>query len=290
MPQLDLFVFFGLYSSFLFFLSGMVVFCAYVAPFFIAFYKLFIYFFLYYVFCTLLYFFFTTCVFELLAYFFVETLTEVYQPPKGGEDVYQPPKGGEDVSQPPKGGDDHPPRPWHQIDCSKFQGSLTKYNKDTDIIVHNLKPVLLECDSDSTTSGNARTLTFTNDTPKYGPLTFTLTIPEDLTRERTLTVTDNRTNTATIMLPNNSNSNSTNTATIMLPNTSTSSNPMTFRNQVDMTITFTNNGNRTTTVTLCIPGSESVTNTYRDLKSRHIRTFLHDFYKVYEIKPVDNKE
>jgi hypothetical protein len=40
MPQLDLFVFFGLYSSFFFFLSGMFVFCAYVAPFFIAFSKL----------------------------------------------------------------------------------------------------------------------------------------------------------------------------------------------------------------------------------------------------------
>jgi hypothetical protein len=286
MPQLDLFVFFGLYSSFLFFLSGMVVFCAYVAPFFIAFYKIVRDVFLYYVLCTLLYFFFTSFVFEVLAYFFVETLTEVYQPPKGGDDVSQPPKGGDDVSQPPKGGEDHPPRPWHQIDCSKFQGSLTKSKNDTDIIVHNFKPVLLECDSDSTTSGNARTLTFTKNTPK-GPLTFTLTIPEDLTRERTLTVTDNRRNTATIMLPNNS----TNTATIMLPNysTSTSSNPMTFRNHLDMTITFTNNGNRTTTVTFCIPGRDSITTNYQELSSRHRNTFLHDFYSIYEIKPVDNK-
>jgi hypothetical protein len=252
-------------SSFWFFLSGMFVFCAYVAPFFIAFHKGASKVFFSYIMCALLYFFFTYSALEVLEYLFVnnmETVTGVNQPPTEGVD------------------DDHPPRPWpwHQIDCSKFQGSLTKYNTNTEIIVDYFNPVLLECDSDGTTSGNAslayRTLTFTQNTPEYGPLTVTLTIPENVTSERTLTITDNRKNTATIMLPNKS--------------TSTSSNPITFRNKVDFTITFTDNGNRTTTVTLSVPGNGSVTSTFRELNSRHRRTFLYYFNKVY-VKPVDNK-
>ncbi len=40
MPQLDFFLFFGMYSSFFFFFSGMFIFCAYAIPFCIAFSKL----------------------------------------------------------------------------------------------------------------------------------------------------------------------------------------------------------------------------------------------------------
>jgi len=40
MPQLDFFLFFGMYSSFFFFFSGMFFFCAYAIPFCIAFSKL----------------------------------------------------------------------------------------------------------------------------------------------------------------------------------------------------------------------------------------------------------
>jgi hypothetical protein len=190
-----------------------------------------------------------------------------------------------EVNQPPKKGDedDHPSIPLHQIDCSKFQGSLTTYKTYTDRIEHSLNPVLLEFDS--TTSGNAYSkLTFTKNTPKYGPLTFTLTIPENVTSERTITIRDKSNNTVTLTLPIPENvtseititirDNSNKTVTITLPNISTRISASTSSNMLKVDCSFINNGNNSTTMTLSVPGREPVSSTFREISDRKRTTIV----------------
>jgi hypothetical protein len=278
----------------------MFVFCAYVAPFVMllhlgycmAFYIAFFFLgllafskwaskvFWYYILGALLFFFFTYCVLEVLEYLFVNYM-EVNQPPKKGDE------------------DDHPSIPLHQIDCSKFQGSLTTYKTYTDRIEHSLNPVLLEFDS--TTSGNAYSkLTFTKNTPKYGPLTFTLTIPENVTSERTITIRDKSNNTVTLTLPIPENvtseititirDNSNKTVTITLPNISTRISASTSSNMLKVDCSFINNGNNSTTMTLSVPGREPVSSTFREISDRKRTTIVNWLKNVYIYeKPVHNK-